>query len=153
MDCRNKAKRGRPSPGRKEWDDYPEPVRDAATGCLRWQGPHHSNGYGLLGKRYAHREAWIREYGPIPDGRTIDHVRKRGCVHRDCVEPAHLEPVTQAVNVQRGEPASRTCCPQKHEYTPENTIIRRGKRECRTCVRDRNRAAYRRRKAARAAAA
>lgn len=32
-----------------------------------------------------------------------------------------------------------THCPQKHEYTAENTIIDAGKRKCRTCVYARNR--------------
>ena len=135
MECRNKAKRGRPSPKRKGWDDYPPPVRDQDSGCLRWQGPHHSNGYGKLGRHYAHRQAWIREHGPIPDGLTIDHVRKRGCVYRDCVEVSHLEPVSQAVNVRRGEPANRTHCPKGHPYAGDNLVIRRGKRECRACRR------------------
>ena len=41
--------------------------------------------------------------------------------------------------------ARKTHCPQKHEYTPENTLIGKdGKRRCRTCRRTRN-AAYMRR--------
>jgi hypothetical protein len=138
MACRNEGKRGRPSPRRKSWDDYPAPVRDPQSGCLRWQGPHHSNGYGRLrSTAYAHREAWEREVGPIPEGMTIDHVAERGCIHRDCVEIAHLEVVTQSVNTSRSarsiEQRSRTHCPQGHPYAGKNLIVRRGKRECRSC--------------------
>jgi hypothetical protein len=43
--------------------------------------------------------------------------------------------------------ASKTHCPQKHEYTPENTYIGSdGKRRCLTCKRDRNAAYMRRRR-------
>ena len=130
----------------KGWEDYPAPVRDEASRCLRWQGPHHSQGYGLLsGNEYAHRVAWEREVGPIPDGDQIDHVKARGCVYRDCVAVEHLEPVTQAENLRRipriEAQMARTECPKKHPYEGHNLIIRRGKRECRTCVYERNRAA------------
>lgn len=35
-------------------------------------------------------------------------------------------------------PQPVTHCPQKHEYTPENTYTHRGKRKCNTCRRERN---------------
>lgn len=134
----------------KGWGDYPEPVRDLASGCLRWQGPYHSQGYGLIrGHEYAHRVAWEREVGPIPDGLTVDHVKARGCVHRDCVAVEHLEPVTQGENARRSlrieDQMARTECPQGHRYEGHNLIIRRGKRECRTCVYARNAKARKRR--------
>jgi hypothetical protein len=40
-----------------------------------------------------------------------------------------------------GGHGTETHCPQGHEYTEENTYRRRGGRECKTCVRARNRAA------------
>ena len=153
MACRNEGKLGRPSPRRKDWDDYPEPVRDLGSGCLRWQGPIHSNGYGRLGgSRYAHREAWVREVGPIPAGMTIDHVAERGCIYRDCIEIAHLEVVTQAMNTARSarsiELRSRTHCPQGHPYAGRNLMVRpRGGRDCRECASARSKRNYLRRKA------
>ncbi len=79
-----------------------------------------------------------------------------------CVNPAHMEPVTQAENVQRGRVseanrarnAAITHCPHGHEYTPENTRMIKLKtgymaRACRTCERIRNRVAAAKRKAAR----
>lgn len=140
---------------RMTWDDYPEPVRDPASGCLRWQGTHHSQGYGLIGGgqlcQYAHRVAWERGVGPIPDGLHVDHVKARGCIYRDCVAIEHLEPVSQAENNRRidhiqGQMA-RTHCPKEHPYEGHNLIVRRGKRECRTCVYDRNREARKARRA------
>lgn len=42
-----------------------------------------------------------------------------------------------------GGHGTETHCPAGHAYTPENTYTRpRGGRECKTCVQDRNRAAY-----------
>lgn len=125
----------------KTWGDYPAPVL-ASNGCLRWQGTHHSQGYGLVGHNYAHRVAYEQSVGPIPAGYDIDHVAERGCKFRDCVNPDHLEAVTHKVNVQRSEKIkaqiARTHCPQGHEYAGHNLIERRGKRECRACVYARN---------------
>lgn len=128
---------------RKSWEDYPPPVRDVESGCLRWQGPLHSHGYGKIGsKQYAHHEAWEREVGPIPPGMTMDHVAARGCRYRDCVAVEHLEPVPHAVNVQRTQKIidqlAKVRCPKGHLYAGHNLIIRRGKRECRRCTYDRN---------------
>lgn len=146
------------SRGRKpvRWEDYPSPVRDERTGCLLWQGPVSSEGYGKIGRKYAHRVAYEREVGPIPEGHQVDHVRARGCEHRHCVEPTHLEAVTQAENIRR-QPnviaqVEATHCPKGHEYTQKNTRIRkRGdgfKRECWTCHYDYMRDYRRRRRQA-----
>ena len=47
---------------------------------------------------YVHRLAYEREVGPIPGGKQLDHL----CRVRECVNPAHLEPVTQRENLRRG---------------------------------------------------
>lgn len=105
------------------------------TGCT-------DRGYGLvrtpLGVRKAHRVMWELMVGPIPDGKVLDHL----CRNRGCVNPAHLEVVTQGENVLRGigpvaVNARKTHCKNGHEFTEENTIIRReGWRGCRTCSRE-----------------
>ena len=126
----------------KNWEDYPPPVRDAVSGCLRWQGPHDKNGYGRFGKwgrKQAHREAWLRSGKEIPKGLVIDHVLNNGCVHRDCVELTHLEPVTIAENFRRApteiERRNRTHCPKGHPYSGENLVVNRKGRACRECGR------------------
>lgn len=125
----------------KSWEDYPDPVVDTGSGCLRWQGPHNPRGYGTFGDHgIAHREAWERENGPIPEGMTIDHVRARGCIWRDCILTAHMELVTRGENARRGRriaaQLARTHCPANHPYTPENTYWQGTKRSCKKCRHD-----------------
>lgn len=58
----------------------------------------------------AHRFAYERFVGTIPAGLQIDHL----CRTRLCVNPAHLEPVTNRENVLRGLAATRTHCAKGH---------------------------------------
>ena len=113
---------------------------DETSGCWLWTAATQSDGYGQfwLSPRVqlAHRVAYELLVGPIPEGLELDHVRARGRIHRHCVNPAHLEPVTKLENQARGKKATKTHCKRGHEFTPENTYRRpRGGRACRTCVR------------------
>jgi len=72
--------------------------------CWVWTGyVHPETGYGQYGlrkgTRLAHRIAYEYEVGPIPKGLHLDHL----CRRRECLRPAHLEPVTPRVNIERGE--------------------------------------------------
>lgn len=132
---------------------------DGPGGCWLWTGTLWPNGYGMfsVGGRagrllLAHRFSYEYLVGPIPEGLTIDHVRARGCTHRNCVNPAHLEPVTQRVNVLRGtglpaQQARQTHCKRDHEFNAENTLYRANRvRDCRICKRERDRQRYARKK-------
>ena len=117
-------------------------------GCWLWKGGG-SHGYGRFtvdasGRYvYAHIWAWNFCNGPVPDGLELDHL----CRKTACVRPDHLEPVTHAENIRRGLRGRLvTHCPQGHEYTPENTAIYVGRRNCRTCHRAKV-SAYRHRRA------
>lgn len=65
--------------------------RGYTTPCHIYDGPLHRGGYGIGSKHNgkpvpAHRQAWIRTYGPIPDGLWVLH----RCDVRACVNPEHL---------------------------------------------------------------
>jgi len=122
---------------------------ERSEGCWLWTGQINDHGYGLICRddrpARAHRVVYELLVEPIPEGLVLDHL----CRVRHCVNPAHLEVVTLAENTLRGEgPSARharvTHCPQGHPYDEANTRrTRRGGRVCRTCHRDRERAARR----------
>ena len=77
------------------------------SGCLIWTGATGA-GYGQLrvnGRMMnAHRYAWEREYGPIPDGMVVDH---RYHCSTLCCEVTHLRVVSNAANVAHRAGANR----------------------------------------------
>lgn len=117
-------------------------VRDGD--CMVWTGAVQSRGYGSVGvgsgrTALAHRVSYELHVGPIPDGMQVDHVWARGCRSRRCINPAHLEPVTARVNVNRTGHGEQTHCKRGgHPLSGENLVIKkRGdrptNRNCRTC--------------------
>lgn len=107
------------------------------NGCWIWTAGRCSGGYGKFLNTTAHRFAYQKFVGAIPDGLCLDHI----CRNRACCNPAHLEPVTQKENTLRGDTfqarnAAKTHCPHGHEYTTENTYrYPNGRRRCKTCRR------------------
>lgn len=103
--------------------------------CWIWTAAK-SSGYGRY--KYsgrdlvAHRLAYRELVGWIPEGLVLDHL----CRNRACVNPWHLDPVTDQVNLWRGMGSGKeTHCPHGHPYSGANLRRRRGRRECMTCVR------------------
>lgn len=129
---------------------------DRSGDCWIWTGSKTQNGYGschFVGETLAHRWAYREFVGEIPEGLHIDHL----CRVRDCVNPAHLEAVTQRENNdragyealhaaarlaaqaenarRRGAALARTHCTHGHEYTEANTYWgKTGTRLCRKCA-------------------
>ena len=113
-------------------------VRDDGD-CWVWTAALDRDGYGAFTgypskKNWrAHRFAYQRVCGLIPEGLVLDHL----CRNRACVNPSHLEPVTNRVNHQRGFLATRTHCVNGHEFSEENTRKTKVQRFCRACRRQR----------------
>lgn len=69
--------------------------------CLIWTGGKSPKGYGWIStgndqKMPAHRYAWERANGPIPDGMLIDHT----CWTKSCVNVKHLRLATLSENAR-----------------------------------------------------
>lgn len=122
----------------------PEPM----TGCHLWLCAL-TGGYGAFydgsrdgsGHVRAHVYAYERKYGPVPKGLVLDHFV---CDTPACCNPDHVRPTTSRRNSLRSDvaPAAinarKTHCKHGHEFTPENTLLRRrvgGGRHCRACLR------------------
>lgn len=138
--------------------------KPSTDGCWIWTGKVSTGGYGQVriggrgsGMAYVHRVVYELLVGPIPQGMKIDHTCHsraviRGscpggvrCTHRACVNPEHLESVTQRENLLRGNTgpglnAAKTHCVKGHPFSGPNLIQRKsGVRDCRTCVNARRR--------------
>lgn len=115
-----------------------------ADGCWHWTGCLSPEGYATLTVRPAsirpHRWLYEYTYGPVPGGLVLDHtchniaqctLTKHACLHRRCVNPDHLEPVTQSENLRR---ARRSECVNGHSMTDDNTYYAPSTPEYRRCV-------------------
>ena len=121
---------------------------DEFTGCWEWVAGRHDarGGYGAYwtdgSMQYAHRVSYEAEHGMVPDGLQIDHL----CRNPPCVNPAHLEAVTQGENVRRGSSgrhmAVRTHCGRGHAFSGANLYNMPGRRGCRKCLAENNKKWY-----------
>jgi hypothetical protein len=139
-----------------------------ADGCLIWQGAVTAKtGYSRIGHEgevlLGHRLVFTLAERELEPGEHVDHtchngdsacVGGRTCLHRRCLEPSHLEAVTQTENNRRARrhasrtPGSKatnelrgTCKKGLHPWIPEN-ISECGL--CLPCTRVRQRAYARR---------
>lgn len=130
-------------------DRFAERIALTDTGCIEWIAGRNNKGYGTFaseGKRtvVAHRWSYEHRFGPIAPGLVIDHL----CRNTSCVNPDHLEAVTQQENLLRAvgigkHNTEKTHCPKGHPYAGDNLYIppSRPNRMCRTCRRDAKRQA------------
>ena len=90
----------------------------------------------------AHRWLWEQLVGAIPDGLQLDHV----CKVKLCVNPKHLEPVTEAENHRRKR--LDRCRSGKHDLTVAENLLwddRGRRRGCLACRKEREARRQRRR--------
>lgn len=121
--------------------------------CWLWPQKTGAGGYAYTsvpdgnkpkGKRVsAHRLAWEILRGPIPKGLVLDHL----CRNRHCINPAHMEAVTQGENLKRGETRTaenvrKTKCPQGHPYDIFLTVSGGPARRCSICIKARKKKYY-----------
>lgn len=127
---------------------------EITNNCWNWTGKLDSDGYGLsqdlkniigFKTNRAHRVAYYIAVKDLISGLTIDHL----CRNRRCVNPAHLEEVTNVENVLRGENftainARKTHCYNGHPFNEANTYNppNAKARICRICQTNNNRKWY-----------
>ena len=151
---RPRDKKGRFAPETRSLSEkFVQCVQPVPGGCWDWLGTKIKGGYGVISvgpsnTKLAHRVSYEMHVGPIPPGLTIDHL----CRNPSCVNPAHLEAVTQRVNNLRGQTitsvnSKKQACVNGHLFDEVNTYMRpSGHRDCKQCIRARGRAYRARRK-------
>ncbi len=126
--------------------------------CWIWTGGIEGHGYGMVwfnGRNYkTHRLLYKLIVSDIEQDLVLDHrchnddptcTDWKTCPHRACVNPFHLDPVTNRVNILRGNGVAavnskKTHCSRGHEFSGDNLKIRKankyhpnGRRDCKTC--------------------
>lgn len=117
---------------------------EKTSDCWLWLGKLTKKGYARIRNdaghySYGHKVSYEHFIGPVPQDLVLDHL----CRIPRCVNPLHLEPVTDTENIRRSpiHYANATHCKNGHEFTAQNTRIRirrdGGQRErvCRVCHR------------------
>ena len=112
--------------------------------CWNWQASKHQ-GYGRFRFNgtviYAHRFSYKLFKGDIPNDKVLDHL----CRNSSCINPDHLEVVTQQENCKRGEVGLHTIKTKKgyfecgHSYTLDNMYFiksgrSKGRGICKQCA-------------------
>ena len=117
-------------------------VFDEMSGCWNRMRGNNKLGYSQIhvGRRTlaSHRLSYEIYRGEIPSGLVLDHLCRNAC----CINPFHLEAVTQRDNILRGlgipaVNARKTHCINGHVFDINNTRISAGShgpmRQCRKC--------------------
>lgn len=133
----------------KSWDQVLERIYEKIepvpeSGCWIWLGAtkgEEEYGRIYIGKQRftLHKLMYELLVGPVPDGLVLDHL----CRVRCCINPYHLEPVTDAVNIYRGKAPGiirmgSAHCVKGHPWDGKNTRVHGERRFCRSCERERS---------------
>lgn len=110
--------------------------------CWLWTASLDGSGYGQFFTRVegqrksnrAHRLAYELVVGPIPEGLVLDHL----CRNPKCVNPEHLEPVTDRENILRGtglsaRRARQVLCAEGRHRLDDFPRQASGQRSCLAC--------------------
>ena len=118
--------------------------------CWLWNGTKDWNGYGKIRfnnkMQYVHRVAFQLFKGPLAKGLVVDHI----CNIKSCVNPIHLQLITQTANVLRSNAFSginhrKQFCPKGHKLQIPNldpSELKRGGRRCLICSQQQHRNSY-----------
>lgn len=110
--------------------------------CWIWKSTITPTGYGHFStggtnqRELAHRFSYELHKGKIPERLVVDHL----CRNRSCVNPDHLQIVTQQENVLRGIGAAainarKTHCVKGHSFEEMAYVNHKGQRICNECKR------------------
>ena len=133
------------------------------NGCVIWTGYRDRDNYGDFkfgGKHLrAHRAIYQLLAGSLDASTLVDHTCHntdkacqggRSCLHRRCVNPHHLEAVTNRENLRRSpnSNARKTHCSKGHPFDGVNSYSTGVRRICRTCAKANSAASRERKRAA-----
>lgn len=118
---------------------------EISGGCWNWTGSKNGIGYPVASingvRKNCHRLFYEELVGNLPKELVIDHI----CRNISCVNPEHLEAVSNKENVLRGigitaVNARKKFCKRGHPFDSKNTRIwydKKGRRarRCITCSR------------------
>lgn len=92
---------------REAIERFREKTKPLESGCIEWQGARDKDGYGLFwfNDRLvgAHKWAWEREKGPVPEGYQVCH----DCDYPACVNTDHMFTGTAKDNAEDREKKGR----------------------------------------------